>query len=50
MPSQWEYQIGPTEGIAAGDQLWVSRYILQRIAEEYRIQVSLDPKPIEVGD
>lgn len=26
MPGQWEYQVGPTEGIAMGDQLWVSRY------------------------
>ena len=29
-PGQWEYQIGPLEGIAAADQLWVSRYILKR--------------------
>ena len=50
MPSQWEYQIGPTLGIGAGDQLWISRYILQRIAEEYGIQVTFDPKPLEIGD
>lgn len=50
MAAQWEYQIGPTEGIAAADQLWISRYILQRIGEEYGIQVSFDPKPIEIGD
>ena len=50
MPGQWEYQIGPTEGVAAGDQLWISRYILQRIGEEYGVQVSFDPKPIEAGD
>ncbi|CAF4193269.1 unnamed protein product [Rotaria sp. Silwood2] len=50
MPSQWEYQIGPTLGIAASDQLWISRYILQRIAEEYGIQATFDPKPIDIGD
>ncbi|CAF1288735.1 unnamed protein product [Adineta steineri] len=50
MASQWEYQIGPTEGIAASDQLWISRYILQRIGEEYGVQVSFDPKPMECGD
>jgi len=50
MPSQWEYQIGPTRGIAASDQLWISRYILCRIAEEYGIQISFDPKPLERGD
>jgi glutamine synthetase len=50
MASQWEYQIGPTEGIAAGDQLWISRYILQRIGEEYGIQITFDPKPVDSGD
>lgn len=50
MPSQWEYQIGPTQGIAASDQLWISRYILQRIGEEYGIQVTFDPKPIDNGE
>jgi glutamine synthetase len=46
MPAQWEYQVGPCEGIAAGDQLWVSRYLLLRIAEEFGVQVSFNPKPI----
>lgn len=49
MPAQWEYQVGPCEGIDAGDQLWMSRYLLMRIAEEFGIQVSFDPKPIS-GD
>ena len=44
-PSQWEYQIGPVEGIEAADQLWVSRYILQRLAEE-KVDISFHPKPI----
>jgi glutamine synthetase len=46
MPSQWEYQVGPCEGINMGDHLWVSRYILNRVAEEFDIVVSFDPKPI----
>ena len=29
MPGQWEYQVGPTEGIAMGDQLWVSRCVCE---------------------
>jgi len=49
MPSQWEYQVGPCEGIEMGDHLWASRYILQRLAEDFGIVVSLDPKPIS-GD
>jgi len=46
MPGQWEYQVGPCTGIASGDQLSVSRYILNRVAEKYNVVVSLDPKPI----
>lgn len=32
-----------------GDQLWVSRYILHRVAEDFGVIVSFDPKPME-GD
>jgi len=46
---QWEYQIGPTVGIDAGDQLWISRYILQRIGEKYNVSIDFNPKPIK-GD
>lgn len=46
MPSQWEYQVGPCTGVEAGDQLWISRYILERICEIGNIIVTLDPKPI----
>jgi glutamine synthetase len=46
MPGQWEYQVGPVEGIHAGDQLFVSRYILLRVAELYGVRISFDPKPI----
>merc|ERR1739842_160851 len=49
MPAQWEYQVGPTEGIDMGDDLWVSRYLLQRVAEDFGVVVSFDPKPMS-GD
>lgn len=49
MPGQWEYQVGPAEGIGASDQLWASRYLLERITELAGVVLSLDPKPIE-GD
>jgi len=26
---QWEFQVGPSVGISAGDQVWVARYILE---------------------
>jgi glutamine synthetase len=50
MPGQWEYQIGPAVGIAAADQLWVSRYILDRVAEDFNVYVTLEPKPIKTGE
>ncbi|XP_014239095.2 glutamine synthetase 2 cytoplasmic [Trichogramma pretiosum] len=46
MPSQWEYQVGPSLGIHAGDDLWISRFILHRVAEEFGVVVTLDPKPV----
>jgi glutamine synthetase len=46
---QWEYQIGPVTALEGSDQLWVSRYLLQRVAEKYNVKVSLHPKPLK-GD
>jgi glutamine synthetase len=45
MPGQWEFQIGPLSAISVSDQLWVARYLLQRIAENYEYEINLDPKP-----
>ncbi len=49
MLGQWEYQIGPVTSLDGSDQLWVSRYILQRVAEENGVKVSFHPKP-KTGD
>jgi glutamine synthetase len=49
MPGQWEFQVGPCEGIKMGDQLWVARFLLHRVAEEFGVIATLDPKPIQ-GD
>jgi len=46
MPSQWEYQVGPSLGTDGGDMMWMSRYLLYRITELYNVEVSFDPKPI----
>ncbi|XP_071705592.1 glutamine synthetase-like isoform X1 [Rutidosis leptorrhynchoides] len=46
MPGQWEFQVGPAVGISAGDELWVARYILERITEIAGVVVTFDPKPI----
>jgi glutamine synthetase len=49
MPGQWEFQVGPAIGIEAGDHLWIARYIMTRVCEDFGIFVSFDPKPI-LGD
>ena len=46
-PGQWEFQVGPCEGIESGDHLLMARYILERIAEESQILIEYHPKPIE---
>mmetsp|Transcript_14650 Transcript_14650/g.17834 ORF Transcript_14650/g.17834 Transcript_14650/m.17834 type:complete len:416 (+) Transcript_14650:49-1296(+) len=50
MPGQQEYQVGPCVGIEAGDQLMMSRYILQRVCEDFQVYCTLHPKPITEGD
>ena len=49
MLGQWEYQIGAGGSIHMSDDLWVARWLLERICEDHDIKVSLHPKPIE-GD
>ncbi|CAN6902035.1 unnamed protein product [Brassica oleracea] len=45
---QWEFQVSPVEGISTGDQVWVARYLLERITEISGVNVSFDPKPVPV--
>jgi len=49
MPAQWEFQVGPCEGISMGDDLWMGRFLLHRTAEDFGVVVSMDPKPMS-GD
>ena len=49
MPGQWEFQIGPLGPLESGDQLWVARWLLYRIAEDYGVNASIHPKPVK-GD
>ena len=46
LPGQWEYQIGPCEGIESGDHCWIARFLLTRVCEDFGVLVSFDPKPI----
>uniref|UniRef100_A0A8C5A3G5 Glutamine synthetase n=1 Tax=Gadus morhua TaxID=8049 RepID=A0A8C5A3G5_GADMO len=47
MPGQWEFQVGPCEGIDVADHLWVARFILHRVCEDFGLLATMDPKPIE---
>jgi glutamine synthetase len=46
MASQWEFQIGPLPATQVSDQLWMARYILQRITEEHGCCATFHPKPL----
>ncbi|WP_042374768.1 glutamine synthetase [Streptacidiphilus neutrinimicus] len=49
MPGQWEFQIGPVGPLEVSDHMWVARWLLHRVAEDYGVVVSLDAKPAK-GD
>ena len=49
MPGQWEFQVGPLAPLEVADQLWMARWLLYRIAEDYGIAATIDPKPVR-GD
>jgi glutamine synthetase len=44
MPGQWEFQVGPCKGLDIGDHLWMARYLLMRVAEDFNVDVSIGPK------
>jgi glutamine synthetase len=49
MKGQWEYQLFGKGAKEACDDLWLSRFLLARNAEEYGVTIDLHPKPIK-GD
>ena len=46
MPGQWEFQIGPASPLEASDHLWLARWLLYRVAEDFGVAATLDPKPV----
>lgn len=46
---QWEFQIFAKGARAAGDQIWVARYLMERTAEKYGVGVNWHCKPV-LGD
>jgi len=48
-PAQWEYQIGPVEGIEAADQMIFAKYILFSLCQKHNLYGAFHPKPLN-GD
>jgi len=49
MPGQWEFQVGPVSPVEASDHLWLSRWLLYKVAQKYGVYATLSPKPVK-GD
>ena len=47
---QWEFQIFSKGAKEAGDQIWVARYLLERIGEKYGVAVNWHCKPLGALD
>jgi len=49
MLGQWEYQVGAGDTITISDDLWIARWLMEKIAAKHGLTVSLNPKPV-AGD
>ena len=56
MPGQWEFQIGyrgldneSADPLTVADHVWLARWLLYRLGEEFDITATLHPKPVK-GD
>jgi len=47
---QWEFQIFGKGSKKAADEMWVARYILQRLCEKYEIDIEYHCKPLGATD
>lgn len=47
---QWEFQIFAKGAKEAGDQMWVARYLLERIGEDYGVSINWHCKPLGATD
>ena len=43
---QWEFQIFAKGAQRAGDEIWLARYLLERIGEKYGYAINWEPKPL----
>jgi glutamine synthetase len=47
---QWEFQIFAKGAQRAGDEIWVARYLLERLGEKYGLSINWHPKPLGDSD
>ncbi|MEQ8713663.1 MAG: glutamine synthetase beta-grasp domain-containing protein [Cyclobacteriaceae bacterium] len=47
---QWEWQIFAKGAASAGDQIWVGRYLMERLSEQYGLYIEYHPKPLGETD
>lgn len=47
---QWEYQVFSKDMLDAGDDLWMTRYFLNKVSEKYGVHVEYHPKPLRTGE
>ena len=45
MPGQWEFQIGPAGTLEVGDHMWMARWLLYRIGEDFGINATSTRSP-----
>jgi glutamine synthetase len=43
---QWEFQVFAKGAKKAGDEIWVARYLLERVAEKHGYAIEWHPKPL----
>ena len=46
---QWEFQVFSKGKLKAADDLWIARYILLQMSEDYGFKIEFHPKPVQ-GD
>lgn len=49
MIGQWEFQLMGKGAKTSADELWIARYLLYRVAENYGLEIEMHPKPVK-GD
>lgn len=47
---QWEWQIFAKGAHQAGDEVWVGRYLMERLSEQYGYYIEYHPKPLGKTD